>query len=931
MQTARYQTFNRPYVFAILLLCLLTSAWIALVQAISSGREPAPTRLPDLSQLPLQFVPNAGQSDPQARFVAHSVGGSMRFSASGVAMLLSAPADGAASTQVLAHMSFVGTGGAVSITGDGTLPGKANYITGSDRSNWHTNLPTYSAITYSGLYRGISLAYSANQSRLKGTYIVAPGADPGQIRWRYDEASRVQVDGQGNLQVTMTGDSSGQAVTIVEERPVAWQEIKGVCTAVSARYVVAADQTIGFSLGSYDATYPLTLDPTVTYGSYLGGSTGASQGNGIAVDASGNFYIMGITGASNFPVTPNAYRSTYSGANDAFVAKFNPNGSLAYATYLGGSGQEGEMIGGGSIAVDSAGDAIVVGETASSNYPTTANAFQPNSGGGNDGFVSKLDPTGSNLLYSSYLGGSCSDYGYGAAVDAANNFYAAGTTCSMNFPTINPYQSSLRGGYNGFVVKFAQNNSVVYSTFFGGSANDTINAVAADSHGNAYLAGRTDSPNFPVINPIQRTLGGQTDAFLSKLNPTGQVLVYSTYLGGSQSDVALGVAVDAVGQAYVAGSTYSPDFPTHNPLQGLNGSEDAFVTKVSADGSSLVYSTFFGGSNGEDARGIAVDPVQNAYITGVTTSGDLPLVNPVVGHHGNSSSDGYIAKLNPNGSALTYSSYLGAYNAGGQAVAADSTGNLYVTGQARTDLPITGNAVQPTPQWGNGDAFALVVSEAIPAPTGTPVCTIRFSDVPSGSTFYPYVECLACKGILGGYPDGTFRPNANVTRGQLSKFIANAASFSEAPGTQAFQDVTPSSTFYDYVQRLANRGYISGYACGGAGEPCGPGNLPYFRPNHNATRAQFSKIAANAAGLVGSPGSQLFQDVPPSSPFYTYVNRLANLGVIGGYACGGPGEPCVPPANLPYFRPNNNTTRGQTSKIVSLTFFPECSQGRAWK
>ena len=172
---------------------------------------------------------------------------------------------------------------------------------------------------------------------------------------------------------------------------------------------------------------------------------------------------------------------------------------------------------------------------------------------------------------------------------------------------------------------------------------------------------------------------------------------------------------------------------------------------------------------------------------------------------------------------------------------------------------------------------------------------------------------------MGGYPDGTVRPNSNVTRGQLSKFIANAAGFNEAPGSQAFEDVAPASTFYTYVQRLANRNYISGYQCGGVREPCiPPANLPYFRPNSNATRAQFSKIAANAAGLVGSPGSRLFQDVPSSSPFYTYTNRLANLGAIGGYACGGTNEPCVPPANLPYFRPGNSTTRGQTAKIVQL-------------
>ena len=256
----------------------------------------------------------------------------------------------------------------------------------------------------------------------------------------------MQVDGQGNLQVAVSGDFPNQAVTLVEERPVAWQEINGVRTAVSAQYAVAADHTISFKLGTYDAAYPLILDPTVTYGSYLGGSMGPSQGNGIAVDASGNFYVVGITGASNFPVTPSAYKRTYSGANDAFVAKFNSNGTLAYATYLGGSGQEGEILADGAIAVDGAGDAIVVSETASNNYPTTPDALRPNSGGGNDGFISKLDPTGSNLLYSSYLGGSCGDYGHGAAVDSGQQLLRGGHNLLVEFPNSQPLSVPAKRG-----------------------------------------------------------------------------------------------------------------------------------------------------------------------------------------------------------------------------------------------------------------------------------------------------------------------------------------------------------------------------------------------------------------------------------------------------------------------------------------------------
>jgi hypothetical protein len=215
--------------------------------------------------------------------------------------------------------------------------------------------------------------------------------------------------------------------------------------------------------------------------------------------------------------------------------------------------------------------------------------------------------------------------------------------------------------------------------------------------------------------------------------------------------------------------------------------------------------------------------------------------------------------------------------------------------------------------------------------TNTPVtststaCPIQFIDVPQGSTFYPYIRCLACRGIVNGYADGTFKPNNNVTRGQLSKIVSNAAGFSDPQPTQLFQDVPVNSTFQVYMGRLATRGYISGYACGGTDEPCvPPANLPYFRPNNNATRGQISKIDSNAAGFSDSPVGQQFEDVPHGSTYYTYTYRLISRSIMSGYQCGSAGEPCIPPNDLPYFRPNNNATRGQTSKIVANTFFSNC-------
>jgi hypothetical protein len=218
------------------------------------------------------------------------------------------------------------------------------------------------------------------------------------------------------------------------------------------------------------------------------------------------------------------------------------------------------------------------------------------------------------------------------------------------------------------------------------------------------------------------------------------------------------------------------------------------------------------------------------------------------------------------------------------------------------------------------------ITATVPPGSTPTVCPITFTDVPVGSTFYEFIRCLACRGIINGYPDGTFKPNNNVTRGQLSKIVSNSAGFNDPQTAQMFEDVPVGSTFFDFVGRLAGRGYISGYPCGGPGEPCNPpGNLPYFRPNANATRGQISKIVSNAAGFQDPVSGQTFQDVPPGSTFYDFIERLASRGVMGGYPCGGASEPCVPPTNRPYFRPNNNATRGQTSKIVSNAFFPACA------
>jgi uncharacterized repeat protein (TIGR01451 family) len=350
---------------------------------------------------------------------------------------------------------------------------------------------------------------------------------------------------------------------------------------------------------------------------------------------------------------------------------------LSYSTYLGGSGDDWAF----GIALDLAGNAYVTGFTNSTNFPTKG-AFQGANAGGYDAFVTKLSPTGSALVYSTYLGGGGADQAYGIALDSAGNAYVTGLTNSTNFPTKNAFQGANAGGGDVFVTKLGPTGSaLVYSTYLGGSGADYGYGIALDSARNAYVTGLTSSTNFPTKNSFQGANAGNSDAFVTKLSPTGSALVYSTYLGGSDNDQASGITLDSAGNAYVTGRTYSTNFPTKNPFQGANaGGYDAFVTKLSPIGSTLVYSTYLGGSGDDEATGIALDSARNAYVTGRTVSTNFPTQNPFQAANAGGT-DAFVTKLAPIGSALVYSTYLGGNGDDlPYGIALDLAGNAYVTG-----------------------------------------------------------------------------------------------------------------------------------------------------------------------------------------------------------------------------------------------------------
>src|SRR5208283_517775 len=507
---------------------------------------------------------------------------------------------------------------------------------------WHTDVSHYARVSYRNIYPGINLAYHGERSKLEFDFIVAPESNPAPIDLAFNGAQQLAIDASGNLIV-----SSG-AGDVVLHKPVAYQQQSGTHQPVDARFVLKADNQVHFELGSYDRSRELIIDPTVTvtYATYLGGNT-EDDAYAIAFDSTGAAYVTGQTNSSNFPKQGGLPGNTL-GLNFAvFVTKLAANGqTLAYSTYVDGGGSDTGTSSGNAIAVDASGNAFVAGGTTSTTLPATAGAFQNSNAGGLDAFVFELNPAGNALTSLTYLGGMGGDVANGIAVDGSGNVYLVGATTSSDFPTANPIQTSLVSTSDAFVTKLNPAlSTLVYSTYLGGGPADFASAVALDSSNNAYVTGGTGSNTFPTTLGAFQTVcnsctGTLYNAFITVINFAGSTYNYSTYLGGSNNDEGLGIAVDSSGDAYVTGQTGSTNFPTANPTQstlnknGLAGDNDAFVSELNSAGSQLIFSTFLGGALDENTPagggsgalgGIAVDAKGDSfYVTGNTASTDFP-------------------------------------------------------------------------------------------------------------------------------------------------------------------------------------------------------------------------------------------------------------------------------------------------------------------
>jgi hypothetical protein len=764
-----------------------------------AGRGNTPLRvLLRLPHLALRFEPNVGQTNPIVRYQALGNGYRIALSERGVKLELAtelalpeAPSHHASPTgrQLILGLRFVQSNPHPRLEAERPEGSVSNYLMGNRPSRWHLGIPNFANVRYTEIYPGVDWVLYGHQDELEYDFVIAPGADPRRIRFRFDGADRLSVDPHGDLLI------QAKQHAVRQRRPVVYQRsATGDREYIEARYALD-HRDVRLVLASYDRRRELVIDPALAFSTYLGGS-GGDYASAIAVDGAGNVYVAGVTTSVDFP-TLQPFQAANPG-QAAFVSKLNAAGTaLVFSTYLGGAS---EVAG---IAVDATGNVYVAGTTSSANFPVQ-NAFQPTykgSGAGSvNGFVTKLDPSGEALVYSTYLGGSVQDFVHGLAVDNAGAVYVAGQTSSPDFPIANALQPTLKGRLNAFLTKLnADGGSLAFSTFLGGSAADGALAVALDTTSTIYLGGETNSVDFPTVNAFQSvnhaSANGSTDptGFVAKINQSGNALVYASYLGGSGVDAVRAIAADSAGNAYVTGSTSSTDFPTVSPLQSTNraatglGGPTAFVSKINSAGNALVYSTYLGGSGGGNGplgdvgNAIAIDNVGGVVAVGQSSSTDFPVVGAVQTTNKAAAlgaSNAFVSELNSSGNALLFSTYLGGSGSYGNqqahttipfgdsaaAVALDSSGNIYVAGQTgSSDFPI----MNPFQSMNRTETQYGTVSTAFVSKFGTevgiPPSTTRSGGGGGGSLDWESLFIVIAVVLRGWVEDGWNRGAQNTT------------------------------------------------------------------------------------------------------------------------------------------------------------------------
>lgn len=669
-------------------------------------------------KLPLRFEANEGQTANPVKFLSRGKGYSLFLSATESVMSLNRPA--AKTGDAVLRMRLLHANAIAPAKGLEELTGKSNYFIGNDPKQWRLNVPNYGKVKFAGVYPGVDLVYYGNQRQLEYDFIVAPGADPALVQLGFAGAQHVKISPDGDLRLA-TKDGE-----VIWQKPYVYQEVDGARHEVEGHYLLIGKNAVGFEVGSYDAGKALIIDPQLVYSTYLGGNS-SDTAFGVAVDSSGNTYVTGLTGSTNFPTASPIQASLASnGSSNAFVTKLNAAGDgIVYSTYLGGSGggllSQGDW--GSGIAVDSTGNAYVTGFTFSSDFPTTSGAFQTAVPGSGVSFVAKLNAAGNALVYSTYLGGSNSGAFQSApliSIDTSGNAYVTGTTFASDFPTVNAVQSTYGGGGDCFVSKLNPAGSgLIYSTYLGGNSQDNCSGIAVNSSGEAYISGDTQSTDFQFTVSLGKSgFMGKSGGFVVKLNNSGTGIQFSTQLGGTSGNSGTvgggSIALDSANNVYLAGTTTSIDAPvTLNAFQGTfgGGNTDGYVAKLDSSGANILFASYLGGNAGDGCSGIAVDATGKIFVTGVTNSTDFPTSGDAPQlFFGGGNSDAFFAEIDPSSvgsGTFVYGTYLGGSGADHAfSMSADAAGNVYVAGNSGSpDFPTTTHSFQPGSGGGVNDGW----------------------------------------------------------------------------------------------------------------------------------------------------------------------------------------------------------------------------------
>ncbi|HEY2858397.1 MAG TPA: SBBP repeat-containing protein [Terracidiphilus sp.] len=865
-----------------------------------SGRDGKPIDArPDtkVATLPLSFEPNEGQAADGVKFVARGAGYAVLLDGTDAVLALTSGtpsrpvtpnrlephgigADAAHSQMhyeprgsdqlsravYAVRLQVAGANKNVLPEGEEKLPGVSSYFLGNDPAKWRAGIPNYGRVRYPDIYPGVDLVYYGSNGRLEYDFVVAPGASPDEIGLGFPGAQKLTVDSNGTLRI------AGGPGAVEFEHPVIYQMVDGARRTIEGRFALRADNTVGFSLGEYDRRLPLVIDPVLAFSTFLGG-TAAEFIVSVASDQAGNSYVTGLTASVDFPTTAGAFQSVnFASAGNqvstAFISKLNASGTaLLYSTYLGGSAiadtlhQQGDY--GHAIAVDSAGNAYITGWTYSANFPVTAGTFQQGSKtaqyGRATGFATKLNPSGTKLLYSTFLGGSLLDEPNAIAIDSAGDAFISGITFSGDYP-VSPgaFQQLNRSapvdGFNAFVTKLNPTaTALVYSTYLGGGYDKGLNLgtsywtnpIAVDSSGDAYVAGISGSGNFPVtagvFQPANHSASGYAIT-LTKLNPSGSGLIYSTYLGGSTGSFSEGLAIDAQGNAYVAGFTADTDFPvttgafqTHNNATGAPSylsNTSGFVSKVNPTASALVYSTYIGGTGGpwgaDGLLAMAVDSAGRAYATGYATSADYPVTaNAYQGKNNGATqccvsstyaTNTVLTELNAAGTGLVYSTYFGgsgvqnpdgpgAFGDSAYGVALGPSGRVFSVGAASSgNFPVTKGSYE-TSYHSQQNTGYIAMFDLGAVPTTKPTATSLDS---SALTASPGERVTFTAAVAPATGTGT--PNGNIVFSVDETNVATVALDSAGTASWSSAGLAPGA---HYV--LASYGGNSTWAASGSG------------------------------------------------------------------------------------------------------------------